>query len=131
MQDFAEWLKINRQREKISLRNLAEKIGNLCSDAFLSQIENRRYRGKKGNLMRPDKEIVIALAKALNTSENEALKLADYAPKNDAIETIDDEFAALFYDSAHWSEENRNEAFENAKLIFKRYQEKERTKTHK
>lgn len=86
MKDFAEWLKTNRQREKVSLRRLADKIGNLCSDAFLSQIENRKYPGKKGKLMRPDREIVIALAKALHADENEALRLADYATEHNAAD---------------------------------------------
>lgn len=79
--DFAEWLKTNRKREKISLRRLADKIGNLCSDAYLSQLEKRKYPGKKGKPMRPNREIVIALAEALNADVNEALVLADYAPE--------------------------------------------------
>lgn len=47
------------------------------------------------------------------------------------LSDIDDEFAALFYDSAHWSEEYRNEALDMAKTIFKRYQEKEKEKQKK
>lgn len=83
LMDFAEWLKINREREKVSLRRLADKIGNLCSDAYLSQLENRRYKSKKGELMRPAKEIVVALAEALHANTDEALRLADYAPEGD------------------------------------------------
>lgn len=83
--DFAEWLKSNRQREKLSLRRLSEKIGGLCSDAYLSQLENRRYLGKKGKPMRPDREIVVALAEALNADVDRALALADYAPEQEHV----------------------------------------------
>jgi hypothetical protein len=81
MNDFAELLKTSRENwkpKKISLKKLAEAIDNICSDAYLSQLENRRYEGKKGNPMRPDKEIVIALSKFFNWDLNEALKLAGH-----------------------------------------------------
>jgi transcriptional regulator with XRE-family HTH domain len=81
--DFAEWLKTNRKKSGYSLRVLADKIGNICSDAYLSQLENNRYRGKKGEPMRPDREIVVALAEAFHENLNEVLKLADYAPANE------------------------------------------------
>lgn len=80
--DFAEWLKTNRKTSGLSLRRLADTIGNLCSDAYLSQLENRRYKGKKGALMQPAKEIVIALAETFGEDVDFALKLADYAPEN-------------------------------------------------
>lgn len=76
---FAEWLKTTRKSEGVSLSRLVEKIGNLCSDAYLSKLENARYIGKKGNPTRPDKEIVIALADALHTDRSYVLQLAGYA----------------------------------------------------
>lgn len=77
--DFAEWLKTNRELKGYSQRRLAKEVDYLCSDAFISQIETRKYVGKKGNPMKPDREIVIALAKALNADVDKALNLAGYA----------------------------------------------------
>lgn len=87
MKDFADWLKTNREREKLSLRELVDKIDHICSDAFLSQLENRRYIGKKGEPMRPDKQIVIALANVFHQDVNEALKLARHAPLSESPNT--------------------------------------------
>ncbi len=89
MEDFAELLKtsrVNWKPKKISLKKLADAIDNICSDAFLSQLENRRYKGKKGELMRPGKDIVIALAKFFNWNLNEALKLAGHSPVDETAQ---------------------------------------------
>lgn len=94
--DFADWLKTNREESRLSLRALAKAIDNLCSDAFLSQLENRRYKGKKGALMQPDKLIVIALAKVFGANVDRALVLADYPPEN-AFE-IPPEIAAVGFE---------------------------------
>lgn len=80
----------------------------------------------KSGQYEPSPEVVAKLAKVLDVSEIEILKAIGYAPKRNLIESVDDEFAALFYESADWSEENRNEALEMAKIIFKRFKEKER-----
>lgn len=80
--DFAEWLKTNRTKSKLSLRRLADRINNICSDAYLSQLENRRYLGKKGEPMRPDKEIVLALADVFRENPDVALNLAGYPSEN-------------------------------------------------
>jgi transcriptional regulator with XRE-family HTH domain len=83
--DFAEWLKTNRKKSGYSLRVLADKIGNICSDAYLSQLENRRYRGKKGELMRPDREIVAALADVFHQDADYALNLAGHVSEKSHI----------------------------------------------
>ena len=71
-------------------------------------------------------ETVEKIARALDWDIDDALLAAGFAPRKKKMETVDDEFAALFYESADWSEENRNEALEMAKIIFKRFKEKER-----
>ena len=76
---FAEWLKTNREKHKLTLVRLADKIGNICSDAYLSKLENAKYKSKKGNPMRPDKEIVIALADVFGANQESVLNLAGYA----------------------------------------------------
>lgn len=88
MEDFAELLKTSRENwkpKKISLKKLAKAIDNICSDAYLSQLENRRYKGKKGNPMRPDKEIVVALAKFFGWDLNHALTLAGHPPEKTSV----------------------------------------------
>jgi transcriptional regulator with XRE-family HTH domain len=93
LMDFAEWLKTYRKAANLSLRKLADRINNLCSDAYLSQLENRRYVGKKGNTMQPDLEIVDALAVALNRPVNEARLAAGYAPITQM--TVPEEIASI------------------------------------
>jgi transcriptional regulator with XRE-family HTH domain len=77
---FSIWLKKYRQESGLTLAQLRGAIDNLCSDAYLSKLENDRYRGKKGNPAQPDIEIVEALAKALNRPIDEARLAAGYAP---------------------------------------------------
>lgn len=74
--DFADWLKINRERKDLSYRKLAEAIKGLCSDVYLYKLEKRKYKGKKGKLTRPDDAIVIALAEVFGEDSDFALKLA-------------------------------------------------------
>lgn len=82
MSRFSEWLKTNRKLSGLTLMQLKSAIGDLCSDAYLSQLENDRYKGKKGNPKKPDKTIVIALARVFNADVDKVLELTDYAPTN-------------------------------------------------
>ena len=80
---FGAWLRLHRANAEISLLDLVAKIGNLCSDAYLSKLENDTKKGKRGNFKRPDIEIVDALAEALHRPKDEARVAAEYAPIND------------------------------------------------
>lgn len=77
---FSLWLKKHRAESGLTLIQLRDKIGNLCSDAYLSKLENDRYKGKKGRPAQPDIEIVEALAAALHRPTDEARLAAGYAP---------------------------------------------------
>jgi transcriptional regulator with XRE-family HTH domain len=79
MGHFGEWLRAARNARGLSLRRLEERIGGICTYSYLSQLENGET-GKKGNVYRPDREIVVALARALDVPVDEALIAADYAP---------------------------------------------------
>jgi transcriptional regulator with XRE-family HTH domain len=79
MSSFSQWLKENRKKSGLTLEQLRSAIGDLCTVAYLSKLENDKYKGKKGSSTRPDREIVIALAEAFHQKPDEALRLADYA----------------------------------------------------
>lgn len=96
---FGEWLKKHRVNAGLSLRALERKIDNICSFAFLDQLE-RDIRGKKGQPVKPDIAIVDALAKAFQVSIDEARLAAGYAPakpftKPATIEELADALNAL------------------------------------
>jgi transcriptional regulator with XRE-family HTH domain len=82
MSELSKWLKHYRKESGLTLLQLKAAIGDLCSDAYLSKIENNRYKGKKGNPPRVDIEIVDALAVALNRPVDEARNAAGYSAKN-------------------------------------------------
>lgn len=85
MTKFSDWLKTYRKESGLSLMQLKAAIGDLCSDAYLSKLENDRYRGKKGKPALPDIEIVDALATALNRPVDEARLAAGYAARDNIL----------------------------------------------
>ncbi|MBS1793613.1 MAG: helix-turn-helix domain-containing protein [Acidobacteria bacterium] len=122
-QNLSELIQRRIKALNISKAELARRIG--VSRSYIVNMANQTAPTKSGQY-EPSPEVVAKLAKVLDVSEIEILKAIGYAPKRNLIESVDDEFAALFYESADWSEENRNEALEMAKIIFKRFKEKER-----
>jgi transcriptional regulator with XRE-family HTH domain len=70
---------LNREKSKMTLMQLKSAIGDLCTDAYLSKLENDKNANKKGQPTRPDKEIVTALAEVFKEDVEYALWLADYA----------------------------------------------------
>lgn len=127
MQNFGEWLRTNRKKHGWTQEDLHKKSG--VSSSYISTLERNQPHSVTGASLRPEPDKVKALAEALGEDEAEALRIAGYASLDQpSLREIDGEFAALFYESAEWSEENRAEAFDMAKLIFKRFKEKERLK---
>jgi hypothetical protein len=124
-QAFAEWLRsaFDASRFK-SYAQLATEIG--ISRAYVSSLVGAKEQLLTARPSQPGPDIVIKLAAALGADQNHALRLAGHASSEPSLADIDGEFAALFYESAEWSEENREEAIEMAKIIFKRFQDKER-----
>lgn len=127
---LGQWVRSNREERRWSLRRLADEMHNVCDASYISQLETDKYRGKKNKPMRPGDVIIEAFAKVFDTPLNYVRKLADYAPVDEDNETLavpeDGELAYLFAASRNWSEENRREAYENAKVIFQRYQKKDK-----
>lgn len=76
---FGSWLKQARAERGLSLRQLARRANNVCTFGYIAQLEHET-RGKKGQEMRPDLEIVDALAIALDKPINDARSAAGYAP---------------------------------------------------
>ena len=122
---FAEWMMEAYEKSSFkSYARLGEKVG--VSRATISNLIGAKEQYLTGKPSRPKRDLVIKIAAALNADVNKALRLAGHASSETSLSEVDDEFAALFYESADWSEENRNEALEMAKIIFKRFKEKER-----
>lgn len=124
---LGDWIRINRESRGWSLRYLAKQMGSICDASYISLIENNKSVSKTGRPIRPSEKIVDALADAFGALRAEVRNMVGYAPdnKSELFIPIDHEFAQLLVSSREWSEENRYEAYENAKMIFRRYQEKE------
>lgn len=105
---FSIWLKKHREESGLTLIQLRDKIGKLCSDAYLSKLENDKYKGKKGKPAQPDIEIVEALALAFNRPIDEARLAAGYAPKNPDL-PHNDKLMHLAFAYPGIPEEDRNE----------------------
>jgi transcriptional regulator with XRE-family HTH domain len=91
MNNFGEWLVKWRGESGLSLRNLEKRINKICTFGYLNQLE-QEVKGKKGQVMRPDENIVEALAVALNRPIDEARLAAGYKEKRvvpDIIKQID------------------------------------------
>lgn len=77
---FGQQLKQKRKKAGLTQSQLAQRANYICTEAYISQLENNKYVGKKGEPMRPSVEIVDALAIALNWSVGEARVAAGWAP---------------------------------------------------
>jgi transcriptional regulator with XRE-family HTH domain len=120
MSSFSQWLKENRKKSGLTLEQLRTAIGDLCTVAYLSKLENDKYKGKKGLSTRPDREIVVALAEAFHENLNEVLTLADYASTNENIHKIPSIFHKYDWETFNKTELEMLETFIGY-LIFKRH----------
>lgn len=119
---FGEWLKLKRKAAKLSQDKLAALAvlnnGYKYTAQYISNIERGYDKNKKGDPTRPDRDLVIALAKALNQDINEALTEADYS-----AEILSEEFEVLdgislkFQNSNNWSEDDRQKVIEAVKIV--------------
>lgn len=62
---FGEWLKPQRKRCGLTQKALVIAANNVCTEQYISNLENKYDVGKGGQPIRPRLEIVDALAKAL------------------------------------------------------------------
>jgi len=88
--NFGEWLKKTRKKMGISQEKLAELAdvgGYRYTGAYISNIERGYDKNKKNEPTRPDKDLVISIAKVLNADVDAALILAGHAPISE-IKTI-------------------------------------------
>lgn len=107
MSDFSEWLRDNRLKAGLSLRQLERRINRACTFAYLDQLE-KDVRGKKGRPLRPDLEIVDALARAFNQPKEEARRAAGYASKELDAHDLDD-VRISFLDGSALTDEDKEE----------------------
>lgn len=78
--NFGTWLKQTRDEKGVSGVELEKKTG--ISRQYISNLERGSKTDKNGNLIRPSRDKVIALAKALRANTDEALTIAGYASES-------------------------------------------------
>ena len=81
--NFAEWLKDARKEARLTMEKLGDLVGK--SKQYISVLERGEPHALTNKPVTPSREVVIALAKALNADENEALKLAGYSSQSDGL----------------------------------------------
>lgn len=89
------WLRDHRKRKGLTLNNVAERSG--MSFSYVSTLERDQPHSTTGKEVKPTREKVLALAKAVGGDIDEALLAAGYAPKTITRrpETIPELVAAL------------------------------------
>lgn len=127
---FGKNLQKWREDARINQSELARRVG--VSPNYISNLERDYSPSAKGGKPQPSVDVVDKIARAVGVPTAKARLAAGYAPmkttSDDSKVESDEEFEALFMDSASWSAENRDEALDMAKMIFKRYQAKEKAK---
>ena len=94
-QSFGTWLKEERKRKGFTQESLAKAAGDVCTSAYISNLERNQDIGKKGRPTRPGEEIVDALADALGVPRGLARSAAGYAAPIEAITPDDEERAKI------------------------------------
>jgi len=90
-------------RQKRLLKGLTQdqlvlRAGNVCSKAFISQLENNRHQRSDGEPMQPDVEIVDALADALGEPRNYFRRLTGHRLiEDEPVDEIAEEFAVALH----------------------------------
>lgn len=75
--DFGTWLKTTRADKGLSGVQLERRTG--ISRQYISNLERGSKTDKNGNVIRPSRDKVVALAKALGANVDEALTVAGYS----------------------------------------------------
>lgn len=77
---FGSELRSRRKDKRFTQAGLAKAANNVCTGAYISDLERDYYVGKKGRPTRPDIDIVDALARALDWPIKDARTAAGHAP---------------------------------------------------
>ena len=78
MQGFGAWLRSHRTALKMLQSDVARRAG--VSPSYVSTLEREQPHTLTGEVITPDREKVVALARAVEGDPDEALKLCGYAP---------------------------------------------------
>ena len=85
---FGDWLRERREERGLSQGDLAKAANDVCTSAYISNLERGVYVGKNGEASRPSVEIVDALAAALNVPLVEARVAAGYAAPDESFNSV-------------------------------------------
>lgn len=110
-QTFGAWLKDRRKLHRLTQEELAAAAGGICTGAYISTLEKSARTKKTGRLVRPDEQIVEALAQAMGESVAEARAAAGYLPGQSAeglaTTTLPDDSAQVISIFSRLSEDER------------------------
>jgi transcriptional regulator with XRE-family HTH domain len=74
---FGDWIKAKREARGMSQTELA-RLSEPCSQGYISNLERNSYERRDEMSNQPNKDLVIRIAQALQSSETEALEAAGY-----------------------------------------------------
>lgn len=106
---FGAVLAAKRRERGLTQDQLIARAGNVCTKAFISQLENDRYRKQTGEPMQPDIAIVEALADALGEPRNYFRRLTGYPLIEDELpqDPVSEEFGYVVSRYRELSERGR------------------------
>jgi transcriptional regulator with XRE-family HTH domain len=120
---FGEWLRKTREAKGFTQEELAKAANNICTGAYISNLERGQEVGKKGKPTRPSEEIVEGLAAALNAPIATARRLAGYDttglpdPALDVLNQIAEQTAEVVRNFLELPPERRPEALNIMRVL--------------
>lgn len=113
---FSAWLLSKRKRLQLTQADVARLAK--VSKAYVGHIENNRSYAT-GKAMKPTRDIVVKLARAVDGDLNEALLLAGYAPEERQVESrnVLDGVTIQFDRSVDLSEDEKDKILTAVRLI--------------
>ena len=93
---FANALKSARKERGLTQRQLVERCSKLLTESYISQLENGK-RHENGELIRPSRDVVDALADALRKARTEFRDLTGYSAegRESSVDDIATEFGHM------------------------------------
>lgn len=86
---FGKWLKRQRKEKGVSQLDVAKGAilpdGTTVTDAYISRIEREVDKDKYGQPTKPDRHLVVSIAKFLNVDASEALNKAGFSSENEEL----------------------------------------------
>lgn len=116
MSGFGTWLRSHRKALRLYQSDVAKRAD--VSPSYISTLEREQPHTLTGDVIRPDRDKVIAIAKAVKGDVDEALRLCGYAPvEPDEFHNILDGVVLMFQHGADLTPEQKVKLMEVVKLV--------------